>query len=407
MRIVITLEQRFCRTPDGAVWTQVAYAYPFWNQYLAVFEQVQVIARVRETPGVPLNWQRADGEDVSFVGVPDYVGPLQYLLHAHSIARVTRRAWHAGDAVILRVPSAIGSLLVSTLNRRRYPYAVQVVGDPYAVFAPGVVGHPLRVFWRWWFSRQLKRQCMHAAAAAYVTGNFLQRGYPCPAYTVEYSDVELDESAFVDAPLLPRPEARSIRLITVCSLARPYKGLDVLIQAVALCRRQGSDIELVVVGGGKYRSALEAQARALGLAGQVHFLGQLTAGGDIRAQLDQADVFVLPSKAEGLPRAMLEAMARGLPCIGSMVGGIPEILASEDLVPPDDSVALARRLGEVIHDPERKARMSKRNLARAKAYGMERLQERKIEFFRHIRQCTESWLRRQTPGTLPPLAGSI
>jgi glycosyltransferase involved in cell wall biosynthesis len=406
MKIVVTLEQRFDRTPDGAVWTQVAYAYAFWKRYLAVFEQVQVLARVRETPIVPDGWQRADGENVSFAKVPDYKGPLQYLMRARSISRVARSAWHPGDAVIVRVPSAIGAVLVSRLNRERYPYAVQVVGDPLTMFAPGAVDHPLRVFWRWWFSRQLKRQCAQAAAAAYVTKYYLQRGYPCPAYSVAFSDVELDQTAFVGAPRVARTGVDAIRLIAVGSLAQPYKGLDVLIQALGLCRRRGANLELVVVGDGRYRASLEAQARALELVPHVHFRGQLTAGDAVQSQLDQADIFVLPSRAEGLPRALLEAMARGLPCIGSTVGGIPELLDLEDLVPPGDAAALALRLAEVIRDPGRMVRMSKRSLERATSYRMENLQAREFEFSKHIRQCTESWIRRQKQGRLPVRPGS-
>ena len=70
------------------------------------------------------------------------------------------------------------------------------------------------------------------------------------------------------------------------------------------------------------RNGLKAKA----LRDRVRFRGQLTTPVDVRAELDRADLFVLPSRQEGLPRAMIEAMARALPCIGSSVGGIPELL---------------------------------------------------------------------------------
>ena len=88
------------------------------------------------------------------------------------------------------------------------------------------------------------------------------------------------------------------------------------------------------------------------------FLGQLPAGEMVRAQLDKADLFILPSKTEGLPRALVEAMARALPCIGTTVGGIPELLPSEDLVPPGDVKALAETIEDVLRRPERLAKMS-------------------------------------------------
>jgi glycosyltransferase involved in cell wall biosynthesis len=125
---------------------------------------------------------------------------------------------------------------------------------------------------------------------------------------------------------------------------------------------------------------------------RITFTGALPAGPAVRGQLDLADLFVMPSRTEGLPRAMVEAMARGLPCIGSSVGGIPELLAQEDLVPPGDADALARKIAEVAGDPHRLAAMSARNLAKAKLYSGSALAERRMAFYRHVREATEKWL---------------
>jgi glycosyltransferase involved in cell wall biosynthesis len=92
---------------------------------------------------------------------------------------------------------------------------------------------------------------------------------------------------------------------------------------------------------------------------------------------------------------MIEAMARSLPCIGSTVGGIPELLPSEDLVPPGDVVALASKIREVVTDSERMARMSARNLETAKEYRDEVLRERRNEFYRYVREMTEAWFKQK------------
>lgn len=86
------------------------------------------------------------------------------------------------------------------------------------------------------------------------------------------------------------------------------------------------ELELRFIGDGGYRSTLTKMASDQGIADRVKFLGWLAAGPAVRAELDRADLFVLPSRTEGLPRALVEAMARGLPCIGSTAGGIPELL---------------------------------------------------------------------------------
>jgi len=140
---------------------------------------------------------------------------------------------------------------------------------------------------------------------------------------------------------------------------------------------------------------LEAQVASLGLGERVHFCGHLLSSALVRYELDRADLFILPSRQEGLPRAMIEAMARSLPCIGSTVGGIPELLPSEDLVPPGDVVALASKIREVVTDSERIARMSARNLETAKEYRDEVLRERRNHFYRYVREMTEAWLKQK------------
>jgi glycosyltransferase involved in cell wall biosynthesis len=89
---------------------------------------------------------------------------------------------------------------------------------------------------------------------------------------------------------------------------------------------------------------------------------------------------------------MVEAMARGLPCIGSTVGGIPELLPPEDLVPPNDVEALAQKIMEVVGDPERLARMSRRNWEKAKEYRNEVLQVRRVAFYKYVKEKTQEWL---------------
>ncbi len=419
MNLIVTLEYRFDRLPDGSVWTQTSFPYSFWNCYLQVFDSVRVVARVRDVSDMPVGWRRADGERVSFVAVPYYVGPEQFALRAMSVNRAVRSAVAPVDAVIMRVPSHLANVLTPLLKRTRRPYAVEVVGDPYDVFVPGAVRHPLRFFFQWWFTRQLKWQCLHACGVAYVTKYMLRRRYPPDemAYSTNYSGAQLTDVAFTvprslgsavfttsysDGNLtdgdycivhhaLNKAMTDAVTLVTVASLAQPYKGIDVLIDAVAMCVRDGLNLKLVIVGDGKYRRELEARAVARNLSERVSFMGQLPAGVAVRTQLDAADLFVLPSRTEGLPRAMIEAMARGLPCIGSRVGGIPELLPPEDMVPPNDANALASKIKEVIGNPQRMVHMSERNFAKSHEYHEDTLRERRLAFYKHVRQVTEQW----------------
>jgi glycosyltransferase involved in cell wall biosynthesis len=146
------------------------------------------------------------------------------------------------------------------------------------------------------------------------------------------------------------------------------------------------------VGSGRCLPETLNLAQRLGLSGRVRFLGQLAAGEAIRNELDRAELFVLPSRAEGLPRAMIEAMARAMPAIGSRVGGIPELLLDDELVSPGDAESLSEKILEVLNDAQRLCEMSARNWIRAREYADEALRERRTLFYSHLRELTEGRL---------------
>lgn len=396
MNLTIALEQRFQMTPDNTVWTPTSFAHAFWSRYLAVFDAVRVLARVQSVVSVPADFRPAGGDGVTFVPLPYYIGPAQYVRQARALRRAVATALEAPGAVILRVPSQIAAHVEAALSAG-HPYGVEVVGDPHDVFAPGAVRHSLRPFFRWWFARSLRRQCAGACAAAYVTAHTLQQRYPprAGAFSTHYSSIELGDDAFVAAPRAFQQPPVPVRLLMVGSLEQMYKAPDVLLHALVRCVAQGLNAELTVVGQGRHQPEMAALADSLGLAGRVRFVGQLPAGAAVRAQLDQADVFVLPSRTEGLPRAMIEAMARGLPCIGSTAGGIPELLPPEDMVPPNDAGALAQKIQDVVCSPARMTAMSARNLQVARSYHESLLRARRIEFYTYVKDQTQAWLDRR------------
>lgn len=136
----------------------------------------------------------------------------------------------------------------------------------------------------------------------------------------------------------------------------PVKGVDVLLEALARVRLELPGTRLAIVGEGDSGDTLRRQVGSLGLGDSVDFTGHLDRMA-LRELLGRAAAFVLPSRSEGLPLALLEAMAAGLPAVASAVGGVPEVLSTGcgRLVPPEDPVALAGALGDLLRDPARQA----------------------------------------------------
>ncbi len=165
----------------------------------------------------------------------------------------------------------------------------------------------------------------------------------------------------------PRGREDVFPLITVSRLV-PKKGLATLVRAVAALRAQGRAVTLTVVGAGPLRRNLQKLAASLHLSGHVHFSGART-----QAQIEtlfQAGVgaFVLPCEVaedgdrDGIPVALMEAMARAVPVVSTTVSGIPELVEHGVhglLVPPRDVEALAGAVARLMDDPEGRRRMGK------------------------------------------------
>jgi glycosyltransferase involved in cell wall biosynthesis len=130
------------------------------------------------------------------------------------------------------------------------------------------------------------------------------------------------------------------------------KGVDVLLRAAVRLDRNGVESTGYVIGNGEDARELDQLRRTLGVSDSVIFTGYRP---DARSILGELDVFVIPSRHEGLPVALLEAMALEKPIVSTMVGGIPEVLEHERsalLVPPDDPDAMADAIARLLTDTE-------------------------------------------------------
>ena len=159
------------------------------------------------------------------------------------------------------------------------------------------------------------------------------------------------------------------------------KGVDLLLRAWA---QLVEPRQLILVGEGAERSSLEALGSELDLD-NVTFTGSTN---DVRSYLQQADLFVLPSRSEGIPNALLEAMACGLPVVASAVGGIPDVVQDGEsglLVPPDDVPALAGAIGRLLADSDLRRQMGQKARQRVESdYSLQSTTNRHLELYREV-----------------------
>ncbi len=150
------------------------------------------------------------------------------------------------------------------------------------------------------------------------------------------------------------------------------KGHDVLLQALAEVVQE-RPVHLLIIGEGTEEAALRRQTRELGLQQWVHFLGMRT---DIWAILQSLDLFVLPSRWEGFPTVLLEAMSQGVPVVATGVSGSRELVQQGEtgwLVPPEDVAALAEAIRCSLGDPAGSQRMAARAKERAAGFTLQNM----------------------------------
>lgn len=165
----------------------------------------------------------------------------------------------------------------------------------------------------------------------------------------------------------------------------PQKNLDVLIDSWAAVHQVRPDAHLILLGEGPDRKRLVARVDALGLTQSIHFLGAIE---EPETYLRAADVFVLPSIAEGMSNSLLEAMATGLPCIASEIGGNTDLLddgATGLLVPPSDPRAWADAILRVLNTPSLAKSLGKAALCRInREFALPIVVDRYIDLYRSL-----------------------
>lgn len=388
MRVLITSEYRFVQTPDQRVWTKTAFPYSYWARYLDIFDKVLVMARVNQVSSLDDDWREATGDNVTFIALPTYLGPRQFLGALKKISTQTNQALKKSDTAILSLPSPIAMIVGLLLWIKKKPYGVEVMGDPWEVLSSHGIHHPLRPVLRVLLTLGQKCLVRRAEAASYVTQKFLQKRYPSSArsYSVGVSNVELSPEHLAEGPIdfAKRPLQLPWKFICIGSLEQLYKGPDIVLQALSQLKSQGISCHLTWAGGGRFQTAMQELTNQLDLKNEVSWLGAVSGGEAIRKLLDQSDIFVLASRTEGLPRALVEAMARALPCIGTSVGGIPELLESSQLVPSENPTALANCLAAALQNPRGLGEISRSNLEKSREFLNIKLEAKRAHFLREL-----------------------
>lgn len=374
------------KTPDGEYYTPAIYDKNFFQRYLNVFSQVFVLAKTKYVNEISReNYIHVNFEGVQIIELPWYKGVKELLTNFNKILGVVSSCSRNCDCLVLRVAQIESFLVYLAGSFKNKPYALEVVNDP-STFVD------INVFFRIASTLLLKIMCKRADGVSYVTSAVLQKKYPCEVLNTSdkknrfyssYSSIDLDKQFVFEPKIYKRPDV--LKLVHVANVIDgESKGYKTVIKVVKKLNEEKINTIITFIGDGPGVVFLKNFVKKEHLENKVYFVGRIHEKNKYTEKLRNADIFVFPSKYEGLPRVLIEAMACGLPCLASPVGGIVELLDKEYLIPSDDVFSYVAKIKKLIENHELLTKMSMDNVFTAKMYSKERLEIIRNEFYRKL-----------------------
>lgn len=263
----------------------------------------------------------------------------------------------ASDIVFLRLPSMNAYLGYLFARLYKKAFLCYVIGDQREIVRTSSKYQGLRralAIRVAWFHKLLTRRIIRHSGLNIFMGNDIAQDYgqtisPEGKNHISFTSLVAPEDIVVKEPSL---DGRVVKILSVGRLGHE-KGFLYLIEAVSGLLKEGLEVELQIVGEGDERESLQRLVNRMGLESKVFFSGSVSHGEKLDDFFLEADVFVLPSLSEGVPKVVLEAMSKGVPVVATQVGGVPDIVKDREtglLIPPKSSDAITHAVSALVLD---------------------------------------------------------
>lgn len=360
------------------------------NRYLACFENINVAFRTKIVTSIEdLGKYKNEVRDsrVRMCYIPFFQGPIQYAKHFLGVRKAAKEAVKDCDLAIFRLPSTTAFALWHICVSKKIPYATEIVFDCKDAVdsAEDLLS---KLIWSKIHRDQVKA-CNNAVGVSCVTAKYLQRHYyPLnPGAPVSnYSSIEMMPDFLFKARRFPEKPQFSIIHVANQVNFNSRKGHNELIKALKIVRDHGIDAKIVFVGEDYDNGFLKLTefAKKYKIEESVIFTGFVNRE-RLRELMIESDLAVLPTKAEGLPRVVIEALAMGLPCITTPVSGNPELIDKKYLIEYSDVEGFASCIIELLTNRELYESVSKSNFNKSKEYTTEVLNPRRTGFYNKLK----------------------
>lgn len=381
-RLLLSCDQavNYC---NGKYYARNQERFDFFQRYLRVFDKLRLAVRCVEVNDVAKAGIELIDPRIEIVHIPTFSGPKEYTFSYFKIGKAISRITEGCDAAIIRLPSTIGQRVGHKVMKAGIPYAVEIVYDA-TDGAANSKSFIERMLWKR-IDKDMLAITHKADGVSCVTERILQKHYFSKkpnVFVSNYSSLALDKSFFTSARSYPEKEVLTIAHVANQVDYNTRKGHIQLMQMLKILKERGTIVNIVFVGGDYHNGIfqLKSYAEDLGVRKQVSFTGRVSRD-ELSSILETSDLFVFPTAAEGLPRVVIEAMAKGLPCVISKVSGNPELVAEDMLVDYLDVKALADKTENLIKTPSKYVAVSEENFQKSQQYEASVLEAKRDDFY--------------------------
>lgn len=365
--------------------------FDFFNRYIRIFDSLRIVVRCVESDEYSPSWIKIQNPKIEIVFIPTYSGPINYLKVYRKIGILLSSVVEDCDAAIIRIPSSLGQRVAHKVMKKGIPYAVEVVYDA----EDGANNSKTlfeRLIWKC-MDKDMRSISYNASGVSCVTEHFLQRHYYSKrkdAFVSHYSSLSLDNTFYTSPKMYPKGKVFSIVHVANQVDCSTRKGHIQLVSVLRILKDKKVRVSLTFVGSDYHDgiNQLKRLSKDLRVDEMINFTGRVERE-ELSSLLEKADMFVFPTAAEGLPRVVIEAMAKGLPCVISNVSGNPELVSEDLLVDYKDIDTMADKIIKLIDNPTYYENVSKANFERSLCYEASILEKRRDEFYTKLKCLTK------------------
>jgi len=372
------------RVDDNENYYGIAHNDEMFKRYYAIADKIAAVIRlnkIKEEESIE-NLSKINISPFKVSEIPNISSLKGILFENRDAKNIIKNAVLESDYIVARLPSMSGFIAIDYAKKYNKPYLTEIVACPWDAHwnhsLKGKLVAPIMYL-------KTKKRVRESKYSVYVTNEFLQRRYPTNGRSVNCSNVALTE--FNDDILVKRldkisnmEKERKIVIGTTAAVNVRYKGQQYAIKALGELKKRGyKNFEYQLVGAGD-QSYLKSMAKRYDVVDQVKFLGPMLHN-EVFDWLETIDIYVQPSRQEGLPRALIEAMSRGLPAFGANTAGIPELLESDFIF--SNTRGNIKEMCSILlgFTKEKMFLQAKRNFEESKRYDKDIIERHRKKFF--------------------------